>query len=81
MSVMPGLAGRLRVGLMALGLALAVAGGAHADALDQLDKGPAVGAALPHPLTLADQSGTPHEFATLTGKRGLIVLFSRSFEW
>jgi len=81
MSSKHGIAGRLRAGLMALALALTATAGAHADALDQLDKGPAVGAALPHPLTLADQSGKPRDFATLTGQRGLIVLFSRSFEW
>ena len=43
---------------------------------DTLDKGPKVGAAIPQPLKAADQNGTARDFASLTGKRGLILLFS-----
>lgn len=49
--------------------------------LDALDKGPAVGTAIPHQLTIADQNNEIRDFATLKRKRGLILLFSRSFDW
>ncbi len=56
--------------------------GANAETnLDALDKGPAVGTAIPHQLTVADQNNEIRDFATLKRKRGLILLFSRSFDW
>lgn len=57
--------------------ARAAAGDDH----DTLDKGPKVGAAIPRPLMAVDQTGKTRDFASLTGKRGLILLFSRSLGW
>jgi len=62
-------------------LATAAPSARAADALDELDVGPAVGVSLPYPLTLADQTGAQRDFASLKSERGLIVMFSRSFEW
>jgi hypothetical protein len=73
--------GPVAAALVALLLALPVHSPARAGTLDSLDKGPAVGASLPHPLTLADQHNQPRDFAALKRKRGLILQFSRSFEW
>lgn len=67
--------------LIALALTLPQQSALAAGDLDTLDKGPAVGAAIPHPLTAPDQNNKIRDFASLTGKNGLIVLFSRSFEW
>jgi cytochrome oxidase Cu insertion factor (SCO1/SenC/PrrC family) len=48
---------------------------------DEIGFGAKVGVAVPHPLTLRDQTGKAREFADLTGKRGLILLFTRSLDW
>lgn len=45
------------------------------------DRGPAIGKASPHALTLSDQNGDPRSRENLTGQRGLIILFTRSFDW
>ena len=45
------------------------------------DKGPKVGATIPAVLIAPDQSGTERRFEELTGERGLILLFTRSFDW
>ena len=45
------------------------------------DKGPKVGATIPAVLTAPDQNGTERRFEELTGERGLILLFTRSFDW
>ena len=66
---------------MALALILPQHGAFAASDLDTLDKGPAVGTSIPHQLTAADQSNEIRNFSSLTGKNGLIVLFSRSFDW
>jgi hypothetical protein len=66
---------------LALALALPLHGAAAATDLDVLDKGPRVGEALPHPLTIADQNNEIRDFASLKRKKGLILLFSRSFDW
>ena len=63
--------------LLSFSLPASAAGGDH----DALDKGPRVGAAIPQPLTAKDQTGKTRDFASLTGKRGLILLFSRSLGW
>jgi hypothetical protein len=73
--------GLLVAGLVALFLALPLHDAAPANKLDAIDKGPAVGASLPHPLTVADQNNEVRDFAALKRKRGLILLFSRSFDW
>lgn len=52
-----------------------------ASELDTLDKGPAVGTSIPHPLTAPDQANKVRDFSSLVGENGLIVLFSRSFDW
>ena len=54
---------------------------AAATALDKLDRGPKVGASIPHPLTANDHNGKAQEFSSLTGTRGLILLFTRSLDW
>ncbi len=68
-------------GLFAVLLALPLDGAAAQRNLDVLDKGPKVGDALPHPLTVADQFNEVRDFASLKRKKGLILLFSRSFDW
>ena len=52
-----------------------------ANKLDVLDKGPAIGAPLPHQLTVADQFNQIRDFAGLNRHTGLILLFYRSFDW
>ncbi len=54
---------------------------APAGAQDRLDRGPKVGAAIPHPLTATDQHGVARDFTSLSGKNGLILLFTRSLDW
>jgi hypothetical protein len=75
------LTGLLVAGLAALFLAMPLQGTSSAENLDVLDKGPVVGAPLPHPLTVVDQFNEVREFSALKRKRGLILLFSRSFDW
>lgn len=67
--------------LIALALTLPRPGAFAAGELDTLDNGPAVGTAIPHQLEAPDQRNEIRDFSSLTGKNGLIVLFSRSFEW
>ena len=67
--------------ILALALALPLHGASAAKNLDVLDKGPAVGSPIPHQLTVADQNNEVQDFASLKRKRGLILLFSRSFDW
>lgn len=73
--------GLLVAGLVALFLAMPLQGSSSAENLDILDKGPVVGAPLPHPLTVVDQFNEVRGFSSLKRKRGLILLFSRSFDW
>ncbi len=54
---------------------------AAAPPYDQLDIGPAIGASIPHQLTARDHTGTQRNFRNLQGKNGLILMFSRSFDW
>lgn len=60
--------------VLLLGLGIALPAGAA-------DRGPAIGKAIPHPLTVKDQNGDPRSRENLTGQRGLIILFTRSFDW
>jgi cytochrome oxidase Cu insertion factor (SCO1/SenC/PrrC family) len=54
---------------------------APASAQDRLERGPKVGAAIPHSLAATDQYGKARDFASLAGRRGLILLFTRSLDW
>lgn len=51
------------------------------DAHDALDKGPKIGAAIPQPFQAVDQNGKAQDFGSIVGKRGLVLLFSRSLGW
>lgn len=42
--------------------------------------GPAVGEDAPM-LAASDQAGNPHTLTTLTGPKGLLLVFSRSVDW
>ena len=64
--------------LVVLALALLTA---PAGAQDRLDRGPRVGAAIPHSLAARDQYGKMRDFTALAGKRGLILLFTRTLDW
>jgi peroxiredoxin len=43
-------------------------------------RGPAVGASIP-PFTAVDSSGKTRDLASLTGPKGLWLLFFRSADW
>ncbi len=64
---------------LAITFALAL-GGRGLDAQAQ-DLGPAIGKPIPHSLEVPDQRGEARSFKTLTGTRGLLLLFSRSLDW
>ena len=73
---------------MLLGIALVALAPVHAappalaaGAVDQRSDGPAVGARVGALLAARDHEGAARDFASLRGKNGLIVLFSRSFHW
>jgi hypothetical protein len=70
-----------RVAIVAALLSLPLSAQAAESAYDRLDKGPKIGAALPHALSAMDQNGRAQDFASLKGTRGLILLFSRSLNW
>jgi cytochrome oxidase Cu insertion factor (SCO1/SenC/PrrC family) len=76
-----GLSKRISAVLLIGVLAAPAAAWAQANAYDKLDKGPKVGAAIPQPFQATDQNGQLRDFASLTGKRGLVLLFSRSLSW
>ena len=44
-------------------------------------RGPEVGSEIPHSLAAVDQNGRQQDFQSLKGKRGLLLLFSRSLDW
>ncbi len=58
---------------------VALIGTAHA--MDTLDRGPKVGTKIPHTLATQDQHSKPQSFDSLKGRRGLVLIFSRSFDW
>ena len=62
-------------------LALPLSSATAANKLDVLDKGPKIGDPIPHQLTVSDQFNAIRDFASLKRKKGLILLFSRSFDW
>ena len=52
-----------------------------AGAVDERLDGPAVGSSVGALVAARDQAGTARDFRSLRGKKGLILLFSRSFDW
>lgn len=64
-----------------LALVLVIPGSWTASATDELKKGPKVGDRIPHSLKAADQNNKFQDFKSLTRKRGLVILFSRSLDW
>ena len=42
--------------------------------------GPGIGSAMPV-LQASDQTGTPRDLASLTGKKGLLLFVNRSADW
>ncbi len=44
-------------------------------------RGAEIGARIPHSLSAVDQGGGHQEFKSLARRRGLIILFSRSYDW
>ncbi len=62
-------------------LVLAVPQARAAERYDTLEKGPRVGETIPHSLGLRDQDNQHQNFKSLTRRRGLILLFSRSLDW
>jgi len=54
---------------------------AAAGPVDEFDRGPKVGQAIPHSLRAPDQNNQYRDFKSLARERGLIVLFSRSLGW
>ncbi len=72
---------RLAFALLALAFVLATFGGG-AEARDALaGRGPKVGERIPHSLAAPDQDGRRRDFGSLTGARGLVLLFNRSLDW
>ena len=45
------------------------------------DRGPKVGAVIPHMLKTVDHQNQNQDFKSLARKRGLVILFSRSLNW
>ncbi len=71
----------LRKSVLAGFFALLLLGSGFAVPAGAADRGPAIGKASPHALTVSDQNGDPRSRENLTGDRGLIILFTRSFDW
>ena len=70
-----------RIAMVALFIAFAVPALAQ-QRYDTLLRGPKLNAAMASALDGAiDQKGRRHNLQSLTGERGLILLFSRSFNW
>jgi peroxiredoxin len=58
------------------------AGAGAARAADQrFDIGPAIGTPLADVIMARDQSGADRDFASLTSRNGMILIFSRSLSW
>lgn len=68
--------------MIVLALPTAGASGAFAaSAVDEVQRGPKVGMAIPHSLKVPDQNKQERDFKSLARKRGLVILFSRSLNW
>ena len=61
----------------AIGGSIAVFSAVPAHALDA----ESIGKAIPHDLTVPDQTDQVRNFKALTARNGLILLFSRSLAW
>lgn len=71
---------RIQAGLAAFVVAVSLSTG-PASSADKLQRGPKVGATVPHPVTAADQTGKRRDLASIAGRKGVILLFSRSLDW
>ncbi|NQU71559.1 MAG: hypothetical protein HQ514_13480 [Rhodospirillales bacterium] len=49
--------------------------------LDTLDRGPKIGASVGQFISASDQGSQHRDFKSLARRRGLIILFARSFDW
>ena len=67
--------------MLAFAALVVAAPGAAAGPHDQFRQGVRVGETIPHQLNAADQAGRERSFQSLSGKRGLILLFNRSLNW
>ena len=67
--------------LLACALLTAASSALAAGAVDERLDGPAVGTQVGALVAAADQAGAARDFRSLRGKKGLILLFSRSFDW
>ena len=54
---------------------------APAAATDTLPQGLKVGDSIPQSFMATDQNGATRDFPSLGGKRGSILLFTRSLDW
>ena len=63
-----------------LGLALLQAPPANTDNPDPAGLGPQIGHVLPA-FSLEDQHGASRDLASLTGPKGLVLVFFRSADW
>ena len=54
---------------------------AAAASLDTVEQGPKIGAHMAKSIGATDQGGQHRDFKSLARRRGLIILFSRSFDW
>ena len=52
-----------------------------AGAVDERLDGPPVGAQVAALVAAKDQTGAARDFGSLRGTKGLVLLFSRSFDW
>ena len=52
-----------------------------AGAVDERLDGPPAGTPVGALVAAKDQAGAARDFGSLRGKKGLILLFSRSFDW
>ena len=52
-----------------------------AGAVDERLDGPPAGTQVGALVAATDQTGAARDFGSLRGKKGLVLLFSRSFDW
>ncbi len=71
---------RTLLAIVAFFVCLAVATFA-ATAKDDLDQGLKVGQTIPLNMSVPDQNGETRSLKALTGRSGLILLFTRSLDW